>query len=173
MSNLEASYKLILIELRKIAEFENMSFKPIKPKLSDIELISLMILAEFKSIDSEHQLFRDIKGFEIASRIERSVYNRRKRKLFPFMEEIRMKMVEKFNEFETFFVVDSIPLEVCKISRSSRSKICKETDYAIPNKGFCASPYIFTGINYTLFVQLMVFFRALIYLLFRFMIFIV
>ena len=139
MSNLEASYKLILIELRKIAEFENMYFKPIKPKLSDIELISLIILAEFKSIDSEHQLFRDIKGFEIASRIERSVYNRRKRKLFPFMEEIRMKMVEKFNEFETFFVVDSMPLEVCKISRSSRSKICKETDYAIPNKGFCAS----------------------------------
>ena len=128
MSNLEASYKLILIELRKIAEFENMYFKPIKPKLSDIELISLMILAEFKSIDSENQLFRDIKGF-----------NRRKRKLFPFMEEIRMKMVEKFNEFETFFVVDSMPLEVCKISRSSRSKICKETDYAIPNKGFCAS----------------------------------
>ena len=139
MSNLEASYKLILIELRKIAEFEIMYFLPIKPKLSDIELISLIILAEFKSIDSEHQLFRDIKGFEIASRIERSVYNRRKRKLFPFMEEIRMKMVEKFNEFETFFVVDSMPLEVCKISRSSRSKICKETDYAIPNKGFCAS----------------------------------
>lgn len=116
-----------------------MYFKPIKPKLSDIELISLMILAEFKSIDSENQLFRDIKGFEIASRIERSVYNRRKRKLYSFMEEIRMKMVEKFNEFETFFVVDSMPLEVCKISRSSRSKICKETDYAIPNKGFCAS----------------------------------
>ena len=109
-------------------ETEDFFFKPIKPKLSDIELISLIILAEFKSIDSEHQLFRDIKGFEIASRIERSVYNRRKRKLFPFMEEIRMKMVEKFNEFETFFVVDSMPLEVCKISRSSRSKICKESN---------------------------------------------
>src|SRR5690606_24115929 len=115
-----------------------------------------------------------IKGFEIASRIERSVYNRRKRKLYPFMEEIRMKMVKKFNEFETFFVVDSMPLEVCKISRSSRSKICKETDYAIPNKGFCASQNLhFYGLNYTLFVQLMVFFRALIYLLLRFMIFII
>jgi len=30
MSNLEASYKLILIELYKIAEFKNMYFKPIK-----------------------------------------------------------------------------------------------------------------------------------------------
>ena len=139
MGNLEASYKLILSELRKISENENLYFKPIKPKLSDLELISLIILAEFKSIDSEHQLFRDIKGFEIESKIERSVYNRRKRKLFPFMEEIRMNMVEKLNEFENYFVVDSMPLEVCKISRSARSKICKELDYAFPNKGFCAS----------------------------------
>mgnify|MGYP003424636279 FL=1 len=139
MSNLEASYKLILKELIKISKVENFYFKPIKPKLSDLELISLIILAEFKSIDSECQLFREIKDFDIASKIERSVYNRRKRKLFPFIEEIRLKMVEKFNDFENYFIVDSMPLEVCKLARSSRSKICKEVDYAIPNKGFCAS----------------------------------
>ena len=139
MSNLEASYNLILNNLREISETENFYFKPLKPKLSDIELISLIILAEYKSIDSEHQLFRDIKGFEIESKIERSVYNRRKRKLFPFIEEIRMKMVNKFNELDNYFVVDSMPLEVCKMSRSSRSKICKDQDYAYPNKGFCAS----------------------------------
>jgi hypothetical protein len=139
MSNLEASYKLILKELIKISKVENFYFKPIKPKLSDLELISLIILAEFKSIDSEYQLFREIKDFDIASKIERSVYNRRKRKLFPFIEEIRLKMVEKFNDFENYFIVDSMPLEVCKLARSSRSKICKEVDYAIPNKGFCAS----------------------------------
>ena len=139
MSNLEASYKLILKELIKISKVENFYFKPIKPKLSDLELISLIILAEFKSIDSEYQLFREIKDFNIASKIERSVYNRRKRKLFPFIEEIRLKMVEKFNEFENYLIVDSMPLEVYKLARSSRSKICKEVDYAIPNKGFCAS----------------------------------
>lgn len=139
MSNLEASYKLILKELIKISKVENFYFKPRKPKLSDLELISLIILAEFKSIDSEYQLFREIKDFNIASKIERSVYNRRKRKLFPFIEEIRLKMVEKFNDFENYFIVDSMPLEVCKLARSSRSKICKEVDYAIPNKGFCAS----------------------------------
>ena len=32
-----------------------------------------------------------------------------------------------------------MPLEVFKIARSSRSKIYKEEDYALPNKGFCAS----------------------------------
>jgi len=139
MSNLEASYKLILEELSKISDSDNFYFKPITPKLSDLELISLIILAEFKSIDSEYQLFRDIKDFDIGSKIERSVYNRRKRKLFPFMEEIRTKMVEKLNDFEKYFVVDSMPLEVCKLARSSRSKICREIDYALPNKGFCAS----------------------------------
>ena len=139
MSNLEASYKLILNELRKISNSDNFYFKPITPKLSDIELISLILLAEYKSIDSECQLFREIKGFDIESKIERSVYNKRKRKLFPYIEEIRKKMVEKLNEFETYFVVDSMPLEVCKFSRSSRSKVCKEVAYALPNKGFCAS----------------------------------
>lgn len=139
MSNLQANYELILAELQKLTKTENFYFKPIKPKLSDIEMISLIILAEFKSIDSEHQLFREIQGLNISSKIERSVYNRRKRQLFPYIEKIRMKMVEKFNEFENYFVVDSMPLEVCKIARSSRSKICKEEDYARPNKGFCAS----------------------------------
>jgi hypothetical protein len=139
MSNLEASYKLILNELRKISEVDDFYFKPVKPQLSDLELISLIITAEYKSIDSECQLFRDIKHLKIGSKIERSVYNKRKRKLFPYIEEIRKKMVEKLNEFENYFVVDSMPLEVCKLSRSSRSKICKELDYALPNKGFCAS----------------------------------
>ena len=139
MSNLQANYELILTELRKLTKTENFYFKPIKPKLSDIEVISLIVLAEFKSIDSEHQLFREIQGLDIGSKIERSVYNRRKRQLFPYIEKIRMKMVEKFNEFENYFVVDSMPLEVCKISRSFRSKICKDVDYAYPNKGFCAS----------------------------------
>ena len=50
-----------------------------------------------------------------------------------------MKMVDKLNESENYFIVDSMPLEVCKISRSFRSKICKDVDYAYPNKGFCAS----------------------------------
>ena len=44
MSNLEASYKLILKEIRKITENDNFYFKPVTPKLSDIELISLLLL---------------------------------------------------------------------------------------------------------------------------------
>ena len=32
-----------------------------------------------------------------------------------------------------------MPLEVCKLSRSSRSKICKTDRFACPDKGYCAS----------------------------------
>ena len=32
-----------------------------------------------------------------------------------------------------------MPLEVCKLSRLSGSKKCKEEEYAQPNKGYCAS----------------------------------
>ena len=80
----------------------------------------------------------------LSSKIERSVYNRRKRKLFPFLEQIRLCVWEEFNRFEDVYVADSIPLEVCKLSRSSRSKICKEGVHSSPNKGYCASQ----GTNY-------------------------
>lgn len=174
MNNLEASYKLILNNLREISETENFYFKPIKPKLSDIEIISLIVLAEFKSIDSEHQLFRDIKGFEIEPKIERSVYNRRKRKLFPFLKEIRMKMVDKFNESENYFIVDSMPLEVCKILRSSRTRFVKMLTMLIPIKDFVLRrTYIFMDKNYMQFVLFLVFFRVLIFLLHLFTTFII
>ena len=139
MHNFEASYKLILDELVKITNKDEYYFKPVKPKLSDVELISLIILAEFKSIDSEHQLFRELKNTMLEDKIERSVYNRRKRKLFPFLQQARLKMIERFNQFENYFVVDSMPVEVCKLARSAQSKICKEESYGHPNKGYCAS----------------------------------
>ena len=58
-----------------------------------------------------------------------------------------------------------MPLEVCKISRSSRSKICKDVDYAYPKQRFCASQNLhFMDINNMQFVQFLVFFQSLIFL---------
>lgn len=37
------------------------------------------------------------------------------------------------------FIVDSMPLEVCKLSRSPRSKVCLDWVYGAPDKGYCAS----------------------------------
>ena len=32
-----------------------------------------------------------------------------------------------------------MPLEVCKLSSSSRSRICKEDAFSFPDKGYCAA----------------------------------
>ena len=139
MHNFKANYDKILEVLKSLdLESENFLFQIRKPRLSDLEIVALNLTSEYMSIDSEYQLFRILPS-DIKSLIERSVYNRRKRRLFIHMERIRKLLAEKFHGSEKYFIVDSMPLEVCKLSRSSRSKICRETDYAIPNKGYCAS----------------------------------
>ena len=38
-----------------------------------------------------------------------------------------------------YYIVDSMPLEICKLIRSGHSKICKENFETSPNKGYCAT----------------------------------
>lgn len=139
MNNFEAKYELILNELKRLDFSDNFYFKPIKPKLSDLELVAINITAEYLSIDSEYQLFRYIHNTFLNCKIERSVYNRRKRKLFVYLEEIRKKLVSFLSDGSDYYIVDSMPLEICKNARANRSKICKDVEYALPNKGYCAS----------------------------------
>ena len=80
MNNLDANYKRILEVLRKISNENLLSYQRRTPKLKDLELISLALTAEFMGIDSENHLFRQIPK-TIKCKIERSVYNRRKRRL--------------------------------------------------------------------------------------------
>lgn len=138
MNNLSANYERILEVLRKISEDTLLPYQRRTPQLKDLEVVSLILTAEFMSIDSENHLFKQLAD-SISSKIERSVFNRRKRKLSSAINDIRLKLAQKFNEFEDCFIIDSMPLEVCKMSRSVRSKICKEQDYCFPNRGFCAS----------------------------------
>ncbi len=143
MHNFESNYDKIMEVLDKLDIKSSFLSQIREPKLSDRELLCINLTSEYMGIDSERQLFRSLPT-RLSCRIERSVYNRRKRKLFPFLEHIRDRVSQEFNRFEDVYIVDSMPLEVCKLSRSSRSKICKEQVYSSPNKGYCASQ----GINY-------------------------
>ncbi len=138
MNNLNANYERILEVLRKISKEQLLTYQRRQPKLSDLELVSLSLTAEFMGIDSENDLFRKLPE-TLSFKIERSVYNRRRRKLASSLDAIRLKLASNFNEFEDYFVVDSMPLEVCKLSRSSRSRICKEDVFSFPDKGYCAA----------------------------------
>ena len=106
--------------------------------MSDIEVIALSLAAECSGLDSESNLFRHL-PVSVEGRIERSVYNKRRRRLFPYFEEIRKRMASVLVRGCRHFVIDSMPLEICKNSRAARSRICKDEESAYPNMGYCAS----------------------------------
>ncbi|KAA6327042.1 hypothetical protein EZS27_023937 [termite gut metagenome] len=138
MHNLVQNYELILKELTSICSHIT-SFKQIRqPKLSDLELVALNLTAEYMSYNSEFQLFRAIKGTYLDAKIERSVYNKRRRKLFDYTEKIRRCLSEKFSHLSNLFIVDSTPIEICKMSRAKRSSICS-TGKIKPEFGYCAA----------------------------------
>ena len=138
MNNFITKYEKILEILKQFETKSNFLNQIRRPRLSDIELIALDITAESLSIDSEYQLFRTLPS-SLSSKIERSVYNRRRRRLFFVKERIRKALAEKLTGSENYFIVDSMPLEICKLSRSSRTTICKEDFLTSPSKGYCAS----------------------------------
>lgn len=53
-----------------------------KSKMTDSEVVTLSLSAEFMLIDSENYLFKLINGSKISNLKERSQFNKRKRKLF-------------------------------------------------------------------------------------------
>ncbi|AZZ57601.1 IS982-like element ISRa1 family transposase [Riemerella anatipestifer] len=142
MNNIEQIYERILEVLGLFSENQLISYQRRTPKMSDLEVISLNITAEYLSIDSELQLFRKLPN-SLINKIERSVYNKRKRRLSLQTEQIRQRISMEFNEFEDIFIVDSMPMKVCENARSTRSKICKEQSYSLPTYGYCASQKLY------------------------------
>ena len=138
MNNLIQNYEIILNHLNKTCgDIE--SFAQIrKPKLSNLELVSINLTAEYMSINTELQLFRCLKGTYLDALIERSVYNKRRKKLFDYTELIRKRISEMFTQFTDVFIVDSMPTPICKYARAGRSNICS-TFHIQPTFGHCAS----------------------------------
>ena len=140
MSNIVKNYLRVLEVISSLnCELIYKSGVGRKQKMSDLEVVALSLTAEFMSIDSENSLFKQLNQAEIPNLIERSQFNKRRRKLFLFSEEIRTKLAKEFLEFEDYFIVDSMPLEICQFSGHSIIKICKDEFESAPSKGFCAS----------------------------------
>jgi hypothetical protein len=140
MSNIVKNYLRVLEVISSLnCELEYKSGVGRSFKMSDLEVVALSLTAEFMSIDSENSLFKLVNVIQIPNLIERSQFNKRRRKLFLFTEEVRTKLASRFLEFEGYFIVDSMPLEICKFARHRRIKICKKEFKTAPTKGFCAS----------------------------------
>lgn len=84
-------------------------------------------------------LFKKIHKKQIPNLIERKKFNKIRRKLFLFSEEVRTKLASRFLKFEDYYIVDSMPFLICKFASHMRIKICKKEFETALSKGFCAS----------------------------------
>ena len=140
MSNIAINYFKILEVLSSLnIEAENRPKVGRPKKMSDLEVIALSLTAEYMSIDSENNLFENIDSSNIENLLERSQFNKRRKTLFKFNEIVRQKLASFFLEFEDCYLIDSMPLEICKFARHLRVKICREDFDTAPAKGYCAS----------------------------------
>lgn len=123
-----------------------------EPTFSEVSVITLSLTAECLSIDSlsakalaqagENFLFKKLNsGYKDAfpGLIERSRYNRRRRKLSEYIDLVRRYLVDRLIPYEDLYILDSMPLEVCKLTRAKRSTIRSENYSTAPNYGYCAS----------------------------------
>ena len=147
MHNIKTNFDKIIEVIKEIigdeiTETGNYLRRGTKPKFSDIEVIALSLTAECLSIDSENYLFSKLnKEYlnDFKNLISRRQYNDRRKLLFGKTEDIRNAMAERLNKQADIFAIDSMPLEICKISREQRNKMGKESSHHSPDKGYCAS----------------------------------
>ncbi|NKB62498.1 MAG: IS982 family transposase [Gammaproteobacteria bacterium] len=138
MSNLLDTYNKILPLLHSLESADNYLNQIRVPKLSDKELIALNLSAGFLGIDSENHLFQLLPS-ELEGRIERSVYNRRRRRLAVKIEQFRGTLSNRIIPNEQYHIVDSMPLPICQFSRARRSRICRQFAECAPDYGHCAA----------------------------------
>ena len=113
------------------------------PKFSDLEVVALSLAAESESIDSEKWLFdhrlQEYKA-QIPNLISRREFNDRRKKTAGLCEEIRKRLAMGMDGGEDFFVVDSKPIEVCRLARGKRCKMGRRGDFSkAPDFGYRAS----------------------------------
>jgi len=120
---------------------DNFFFYPRKPKMSDCEIVTLSIVGESIGIDSENYLFGKLRSDhsnDFPNLIDRSNFNRRRRRLGDYIARLNKQVADIMNQGEDVFLVDSVPVPVCRIVRERSSKICKENFETAPDKGYSA-----------------------------------
>lgn len=127
--------------IKQYLEFgDNVMFYPNKPKMSDLDIISLSITSECLGIDSESLLFSKLNkdySKQFPNLIHRTRYNARRKSLREWILLCADIWSEKLSIGETNYIIDSIPIPVCKICRAPRSTVCqKQQDEIKASQGF-------------------------------------
>ncbi|RYE17976.1 MAG: IS982 family transposase [Sphingobacteriaceae bacterium] len=119
----------------------NLHFYPRKPKLPDSHIIALSLCQECLGIDSENwfmaKLRSDYKD-DFRHLVHITNYNKRRKRLARWTEQINCSIAGLLNEGEDVYMVDSIPVPVCKLAREKQLKACRHDFQTAPDKGYSA-----------------------------------
>lgn len=113
-----------------------------KPTMADVRVIALALCQESLGIDSENLLWSKLQSDykdEFPDLCHRTNFNRRRKRLTEYILRLNERLAESMTQGEHYFIVDSMPIPVCKIVREKRCKICRENFETAPDKGYTAS----------------------------------
>ena len=120
----------------------NTELYPNKPKMADIEVIALAIMAEQMSISSENCLFEKLRSTysrKFPNLISRPRFNIRRRRLQHFINEVCVSLASKLGNEGEAMIIDSMPVPICENPRKHRSSSCKDDPQVQPSLGYHAS----------------------------------
>lgn len=123
----------------KLDEYNNLRHYPNKPKVSDIQIIAVSIAAELERLDSENGLYIELERScpkLFVTLPHRTNFNRRKKSLRLFFDEFASTMADLTTLNSKEYIIDSMPLPVCRLARSRRIKIMKADTTCPASKGF-------------------------------------
>jgi hypothetical protein len=143
MHNIKSFFGIICPICKEIFEKDvdrhgNFQFYPRKPKLSDLQVVTLSCLTEALGIYSENLLLskleNDYPGLFIYL-ICRTRFNRRRKRLQDYIKSVQHKISDRLQDLSQFMVVDSVPVLVVKMARERRYKAFLKSFETAPEKG--------------------------------------
>ena len=142
-----AKYLDICKDFRKnlVNEKGNHPRPGVVPRFSDLEVIALSLTAESIGIDSESYLFAKLSEYhaEFPHLISRRQFNDRRKQTAALCNIICKKIANHVDGGESYFCVDSKPIEICRLARGKRCKMGKDNHQKAPSFGYCASQSVY------------------------------
>lgn len=157
MHNLYAIFARFLDICKQMAgnlvnEHGNIPRRGVIPKFSDLEVVALSLTSEAIGIDTEALLFVKLQEYskELHHLISRRGYNDRRKFTSSLCNNIRERIARTIDGGETYFCIDSKPIEVCRPARAKRCSMGKNEIEKAPSFGYCALQGVFYYYGYKL-----------------------
>jgi hypothetical protein len=120
---------------------KNFQFYPVRPKMNDLEVVSLACCMEALGIDSENLLWSklrtDYSGL-FPNLIDRSRFNRRRKRLVSYIMQVQEHISRRLENLSQTMVIDSIPVPVIKLAREKNYMAFRRSFDTAPAKGYSA-----------------------------------